>query len=568
MKKVITISATALAILSMFFISSGVYATEASSDTEVDLELATVLNITTPETSNINCVSLNTLCTSTATVTVGTNNSTGYTLQLNATSGYSNSLTNAATSETIPTLTGAYAAGSFPTNYWGYTGGLDKSGETGGYNCSTNYCPVLAYQSNDSNYAPNHVIKTVAAPASESTTITFGAKADVTKSSGTYSTSVTFTAVANYVPVNCAASGITCEIVYDNNGSTSNNGISYTHTNPTLNDTIDLFPGNDYKTDYGFAGWSTDPNAGSKVSSSNASTRNSVTVYGPMETVTVTQELLDANIDGTITLYAVWVPSAGTMQSFSTTNCNNLAQTTYDSATSTIIPGQITARKDSRDNNTYAIARLSDGKCWMMENLRLDQNITLNSTNTQNPAISTTPVNSTAIWNKSGATVNRLRNDNIASPTSNATAMNASIYSYGVYYPWYTATAGRNPSSGNTTGSICPRNWSMPYSSETYNSTAGSFYYLANTMDATSGATKRSSFIHYPNNFIFSGYVTSGSIYVRGFSGYYWPRTGYSSNHAYFLGFNKTQSTTPQPFYPSNYTEKYDGYSVRCIAGS
>ena len=207
MKKVITISTSALAILSMFFISlsfinnDSAYAdSSASSDTEVNLNIDPVINITAPQTSTISCVSLNTLCTTNTTVTTETNNRTGYTLQLNATSGYSNSLTNAATNETIPTLSQSYAAGSFPINYWGYTGGLDKSSETGGYNCASNYCPILAYQSTESNYAPNHAIKATNAPSSDTTTITFGAKADTTKSSGTYSTSVTFTAVTNYAP--------------------------------------------------------------------------------------------------------------------------------------------------------------------------------------------------------------------------------------------------------------------------------------------------------------------------------------------------------------------------------
>ncbi|MBR2997105.1 hypothetical protein IKF33_01565 [Candidatus Saccharibacteria bacterium] len=209
---------SAFTVLAVFFIalsslsvgnSSSVYAdSSASSDTEVNLNIDPVINITAPQISTISCVSLNTLCTTNTTVTTETNNRTGYTLQLNATSGYSNSLTNAATNETIPTLSQSYASGSFPVNYWGYTGGLDKSSETGGYNCASNYCPVLAYQSTESNYAPNHAIKATNAPSSDTTTITFGAKADTTKSSGTYSTSVTFTAVTNFVPnpdapVNC-----------------------------------------------------------------------------------------------------------------------------------------------------------------------------------------------------------------------------------------------------------------------------------------------------------------------------------------------------------------------------
>ena len=217
MNKVITISGTTLAILSVFFITlssinlntGSVHAAETSTDTEVALNVDSVINISAPTTATLNCTPGATaaaaqLCTTTATVGVGTNNITGYTLQMNATSGSPTALTNSAASPaaTIPTLSQAYSSANFPVNSWGYTGGLDKSSESGGYDCSTNYCPILAYQSNDSNYAPNHVIKVTDAPATTSNTnITFGAKVDISKPSGTYSTSVTFTAVTNAVPI-------------------------------------------------------------------------------------------------------------------------------------------------------------------------------------------------------------------------------------------------------------------------------------------------------------------------------------------------------------------------------
>ncbi|MBR2997268.1 hypothetical protein IKF33_02465, partial [Candidatus Saccharibacteria bacterium] len=215
MKKVITISTTALAILSMFFISlsfinnNSAYAdSSASTDTEVALNVDSVINISAPTTATINCTPGATaaaaqLCTTTATVGVGTNNITGYTLQMNATNGSPTALTNSAASPaaTIPTLSQAYSSSNFPINSWGYTGGLDKSEETGGYDCSTNYCPILAYNSDSSSYAPNHIINQTDAPSTTSNTdITFGAKVDISKPSGTYSTSVTFTAITNYVP--------------------------------------------------------------------------------------------------------------------------------------------------------------------------------------------------------------------------------------------------------------------------------------------------------------------------------------------------------------------------------
>ena len=174
MKKVITISATALAILSMFFISFGfinndsVYAdASAGTNTKVQLNVDSVINISAPSTATLNCTPGATaataqLCTTTATVGVGTNNITGYTLQMNATNGSPTALTNSAASPaaTIPTLSQSYSSSNFPVNSWGYTGGLDKSSETGGYDCSSNYCPILAYGSS----VPNHVIKYTNAP--------------------------------------------------------------------------------------------------------------------------------------------------------------------------------------------------------------------------------------------------------------------------------------------------------------------------------------------------------------------------------------------------------------------
>ncbi len=181
--------------------SNNAHATEAGSDTRVNLNLASLINISNAGTTTMTCDSPNNICTTNASITVKTNNATGYTLQMNTTNGYSNALTNNATSDTVPTLSQSYSSANFPVNHWGYTGGIDKSSETGGYNCALNYCPILAYQSTESNYAPNHAIRITDAPGTSSVTdITFGSKVSNIQPAGTYSTSVTFTAVANHVP--------------------------------------------------------------------------------------------------------------------------------------------------------------------------------------------------------------------------------------------------------------------------------------------------------------------------------------------------------------------------------
>ena len=557
-----SISSLAILLLALFVLPlfSASESTHAASPTEPTISIIPASGITmdmTPAGGTAGSFG-----TATATVAISTTNTTGYIFTMN-TETTSTDLKNSKIDYTNPSkadlkitnLTASTTESSFSPNKWGYN--VNKNG-TYIKGALGTYVPVPNSGSTDTDKQ----IEITDAPGNATYTFTYGVKANNNLPAGAYNNTLVFSATGNTIPVaDCATE--TCTIVHDRNDSTSSNGIGATHANVKVGNTIQLFPVNDYKTNYGFAGWSTDSDAGTKVASSDAATRNSVTVYGPMETVTVTQDLLDENIHGAITLYAVWVAAPTTngnpqtMQDFTTSNCDNLAQTTYSSGT--ITPGQITARKDSRDNNTYAIARLTDGKCWMMENLRLDQNITINSSNTQNPSITKTPANSTANW--SSATTNALRNTNIASPASNPTAKTGNIYSYGVYYPWYTATAGRNPSSGATTGSICPYNWSLPISNDA-STTVGSFGYLASTMDTTSATTKSSSFRHYPNNFLYSGRIYYGSINGRGSAGYHWSRTALDSSYAFSLYFDASN------FNPSTHPDKYYGITIRCIAGS
>ncbi len=112
---------------------------------------------------------------------------------------------------------------------------------------------------------------------------------------------------------------------------------------------------------YGFAGWSTDFEA----------TSNSI-IYGPNETITVP----DVSENGLI-LYPVWIASAGNLQGADGqgwTGCSSLTPATYNNTTGKVEAtlSSVTALKDTRDNNVYAVARLADGKCWMVENLRLN----------------------------------------------------------------------------------------------------------------------------------------------------------------------------------------------------
>ena len=206
------------------------------------------------------------------------------------------------------------------------------------------------------------------------------------------------------------------------------------------NASVDLWASNFSRTGYGFAGW-------------NDKFDYSGTTYGPNETITAPS---DVSTNG-LSLYAVWLPSAGTLQSWGGCSSMNI--------------GDVTALTDNRDNDTYAVAKLADNKCWMIENLRLDNNPELSSANTHNPSL---PLTNT--WYYSSSSQLSPINSNHLSPTTDPTSTawcatdssdcfdqsllaannttlfinntsldystKSNVYSYGNYYTWYSATAG------------------------------------------------------------------------------------------------------------------------------
>lgn len=155
---------------------------------------------------------------------------------------------------------------------------------------------------------------------------------------------------------------------------------------------------------------------------------------------------------------------------------------------------------------------------------------------------------------------------------SMTTPKNANIYSYGNYYNWYSATAGRGTydmTSSNAVGDICPAGWQLPIGSKT--TVTKSFGALsvalggpeggagANSSSTPTGAVMSKTFRSYPNNFVYSGHGTGN----RGSFGYYWSSSvsiTYSSG-AYVL-YLSSISINPGT---TNLT-KHAGRSVRCLA--
>ena len=110
-------------------------------------------------------------------VTVGTNNPTGYTLTMSADSTDLTKTTGtAAVIPTLEELSGGYTESNFTVNHWGYK--LP----------TTNYLPFATSVQLDSTDAPT---------VSKTSTVTFGAKANVEQPAGAYELEINFAAVAN-----------------------------------------------------------------------------------------------------------------------------------------------------------------------------------------------------------------------------------------------------------------------------------------------------------------------------------------------------------------------------------
>ncbi len=369
----------------------------------------------------------------------------------------------------------------------------------------------------------------------------------------------------------CQAPGKMC---YDDNGA---NSVTTMHrsTIAATATTYGFRASNFQRAGYGFAGWSLErlnPDAENFAARLASAVADGI-VYGPNEVMTFEEG--DFEADGK-TAYAVWVPSAGDLQGWE--GCSDMSI------------GQVTALTDTRDNNTYAVAKLVDGNCWMIENLRLDDSVELTALDTNNPSLplvndyansvtsnhlsASQDPTVTAWCNTLGAECfdqSMLNTDNTANTVAEAASDADSIFGYGNYYNWYSATAGNGLYSvgvdGVASGDICPAGWHLPFGGDNTNDLSGSFSYLDVMLGGTGSASSDDAgrlmfakWIDYPNNFIMPGEIEETDYHSRGYKGSYWSANARDADFAYYLSFGNTY------VYPKHHSdEKSYGRSVRCV---
>lgn len=143
------------------------------------------------------------------------------------------------------------------------------------------------------------------------------------------------------------------KITYDLNGGQG--GPSSPQTGEQIGGEITLEARWPSRDNYAFVGWCTQPTDSWPCDGES---------YSPGTTYA-----LDKGYE--VTFYGMWTKIGGDMQSFS---CGSLSN------------NQVTALKDTRDNEIYTIARLEDGKCWMTQSLRY-YSLSKNISNAADPHI-------------------------------------------------------------------------------------------------------------------------------------------------------------------------------------
>ncbi|MBQ3432701.1 InlB B-repeat-containing protein, partial [Candidatus Saccharibacteria bacterium] len=442
------------------------------------------------------------------TVTASTTNTAGYTVGLRTT-GESSALINVSDdSYTIPTFVLPSGADSIPVDE--LSGGYGYSIDGGEH-----YLPVPE----PTAVKATTLFKTTSA-GTEQYDLTFGVNVPMGTTAGTYTNTFVIEAVVNLEP--CAMESI----CYFGNGD-DGDGVMEDQEDVTSNSSVMLRPSNFSKPGYGFVGW-------------NTSMDGLGTNYGPSQTITVG----DLSEEG-LQLYAKWVQSAGDLQGWR--GCETMNE------------GDVTALTDTRDGSTYAVAKYADGKCWMMENLRLDlsdTDVTISAQNTNKPtsdfmtAANAHPASSDSFCagNNAGCVDRVLYNTNNMNreltPSYSANNSSSSWYSYGAYYNYYTATAGNggyglSTKGAQVNGDICPMGWRLPtgYAKSNDLGVLDVAYGGTGVKQETGseGALASERWRAYPLNQIYSGEQKESSSYNRGNSAGMSSASKYTSTSVYNL---------------------------------
>ena len=300
-----------------------------------------------------------------------------------------------------------------------------------------------------------------------------------------------------------------------------------------------------------------------------------------------TEVTLDFTIDSTVTAgkkdlklaYAITDNEATgpTMQSFTTQQCDAL--TTYTGTNEEAIV-ELTDNRGGT-TQTYQVAKLADGNCWMLTNLKLGSttaDITLTPSDTNIASNLTLPQLSDEVFTEEPdeETMNDLfDNPHTYGPVPGDTGTGATNYGY--LYNWSAATGGESRTShteadGNASYSICPANWRLPTASRIWNEDTSEYDVSGDypALDIAFGGTGNPAYDGEPNiaqwqytgafKGVFSGYW-GGEFNGQGDYGVFWSASAHpdDADDAFGVYFYAGEVN------PAVYYARVMGASVRCL---
>ena len=301
-------------------------------------------------------------------------------------------------------------------------------------------------------------------------------------------------------------------------------------------------------------------------SSTTGTTTNSVTT--PSYKVNISSTQTQGAYVGKVK-YTVVNPSTAPAPSNKT-----IANATYmqevNGCPADLTTGMVYQLTDNRDNQKYLVAKLKDGNCWMLQNLKLGRStstLTLTPTNSDVGSNYTLDNKLPSPGKFHAYTIDDVELQNNSTEyycTGDGTASDWES----CYYNWYTATAGTGTTyiatqGQNVNNSICPAGWTLPTTPQfqaLYNQ-----YPSAAEMEVANPTTTKENTptvgqVTSTPGFLLSGHYGTGGAVSLGSYGLYWSRTAYSAQGAYDLNMNTSGVI------PAGNAGKYYGFTVRCVA--
>jgi uncharacterized protein (TIGR02145 family) len=240
---------------------------------------------------------------------------------------------------------------------------------------------------------------------------------------------------------------------------------------------------------------------------------------------------------------------------------------TLQSATLDSCPTTPTLYRDTRDSQLYYVAKLPDGNCWMVDNLKYggdDAGELMPSDYTRSLTIDG------SIDEGINLDVAKYIDITEDTPPNNPRSYcynldnNSTNTGCGFLYNWYSATNGTGNSSlisGEATGSICPSNWRLPTGGP-----SGEFNTLQIAMGMPSGRVDGLTILtnmwllpNGPFRSPFSSRYYHVGTRPGSSMGSFWSSTSQNSSASYSLF---ATSTLAEPTLALN---KYIGQAVRCL---